>query len=53
MDTQLSPWNRVLLEKLIVAEATKKFHVFVEPGGLRPCSLESAAGPYPEPVQSD
>jgi hypothetical protein len=42
-------WSKVLLEKLVVAQLSKKFSAaFLEPEGSSPCSQEPATGPYPE-----
>jgi hypothetical protein len=48
----LIPWNRALLEKLIVTQLVKKFSPFVEPEGSSPCSQEPAIGHYLEPYAS-
>jgi hypothetical protein len=44
-----TPWNRVLLQKLIVSHLFKKFRPFVEPEGSLLCSQGHATGSYPEP----
>jgi hypothetical protein len=49
---QQTPWSKVILEKLIVAQLLKKFSTFLEPDGSLPCSQEPATGSYPEPDES-
>jgi hypothetical protein len=44
-----TPWNRVLLEKLIVARLVKKFRAFYGTKDSLPCSQDPATGPCPEP----
>jgi hypothetical protein len=47
----LTPWYRILFEKLIVAELIKKYLAFfMEPEGSSPCSQKLATGSYPEPA---
>jgi len=50
----LTPWRRVLLEKLTVTELVKKTPLppFMEPEGSLQCSEEHATGPCPEPDES-
>ena len=48
----LTPWCRVLLEKLTGLQLVKKFPHFIEPEGTLPHSQVSAACPYPGPAQS-
>jgi len=45
---QLSPWSRVLIEKLIVTQQVKKFPTFLEPEGSFLWSQHSGTCPYPE-----
>jgi hypothetical protein len=47
----LTPWCRILFEKLIVTQLIKKKSRFLmEPEGSSLCSQKSATGPYPEPA---
>ena len=48
----LTPWNRVLLEKLTGSQVVKKFPAFKEPEGSSPCSQLPATCTYPEPDRS-
>ena len=48
----LTPWNRVLLEKLTGLQLVKKFPAFIEPEGSLPHSQASATRPYPGLAQS-
>ena len=48
----LTPWSRVLLEKLTGSAAVKKFPAFLEPEGSSPYSQVPATCPYPEPTPS-
>ena len=48
----LTPWFRVLLEKLTGLQLVKKFPAFQEPEGSLPHSQTSATCLYPGPVQS-
>ena len=48
----LTPWCRVLLEKLTGLQLVKKFPHFTEPEGSLPHSQASATHPYPGPAQS-
>ena len=49
----LTPWCRVLLEKLTGLQLVKKFLVFfMEPEGSLPHSQASATSPYSGPAQS-
>jgi hypothetical protein len=43
---QLTPWSRVLVEKLIVAQLPKMFPLFMQPEYSLPCSKETATGTY-------
>jgi hypothetical protein len=43
----LTPWSRVFLEKLTVAQLVKEFP-FMKFENLLSCLLEPAIGPYPE-----
>jgi hypothetical protein len=47
--SELTPWIRVLFEKLIVTLLVKKFPLFMEPEISLPSSEELATGPYTEP----
>jgi len=44
----LTPWRRVLLEKLTGLQLVKKFPAFMEPEGSSPHSQAHATCPYPE-----
>jgi hypothetical protein len=44
----LTPWSRVLLEKLTDLQLVKKFPAFMEPEGSSPHSQTHATRPYPE-----
>jgi len=44
----LTPWCRVLLEKLIDTQLVKKLPVLMEPEDLLPCSEEPTTDPYLE-----
>ena len=49
----LTPWSRVLLEKLTVLQLVKKFHpILWNPEGYSPYSQVPATFPYPEPTPS-
>ena len=48
----LTPWCRVLLEKLTGLQQVKKFPHFTEPEGSLPHSQASATCLYPGPSQS-
>jgi hypothetical protein len=49
----ITPWCRILCEKLIVTQLVKKYPAFfMEPEGSPPCSQKPATGPYPEPAES-
>ena len=48
----LTPWCRVLLEKLTGLQLVKKFPHFMEPEGSLPHSQASATRPYPGRAQS-
>ena len=48
----LTPWSRVLLDKLIGSQLVKKFLHFMEPKVSLPHSQVPATYPYPEPAQS-
>ena len=45
----ITPWSRVLLEKLIGSQLVKKFPHFMEPQGSLPRLQQPAICPYPEP----
>ena len=47
----LTPWNRVLLEKL-TSKLVKKFLAFMEPESSSPYPQVPATCPYPEPTPS-
>jgi hypothetical protein len=46
---KLSPWSRVLLEKLTGSQPVKKFPAFMEHAGSLPHSQIFPTHPYPEP----
>ena len=48
----LTPWSRVLLEKLIGSAASQEIPAFLEPEGSSPYSQVPATCPYPEPTPS-
>ena len=48
----LTPWSRVLLEKLTGSAASQKVPGFLEPEGSSPYSQVPATCPYPEPTPS-
>jgi hypothetical protein len=49
----LTPWCRILFEKLIVTQLIKKNPAFLmEPEASSPCPQKPATGPYPEPAES-
>jgi len=48
----LTPWSRVILEKLTGSQLVKKFTAFIEPEGSLPHSQVPASCPYPEPARS-
>jgi hypothetical protein len=47
----LTPWSRVLLEKLTGFQLVKKFPAFTEPESSLPQSSGPANSPYPEPAR--
>jgi hypothetical protein len=47
----LTPWSRVLIEKLTGSQPVKKFPAFMEPDGSLLHSQVPATFPYPEPGQ--
>jgi len=46
----LTPWSRVLLEKLTGSAASQKFPAFSEPEGSSPYPQAPTTCPYPEPT---
>jgi hypothetical protein len=47
----LTPWCRLLFEKLIVTQLVKKYPAFfMETEISLPCSQKPTTGPYPEPA---
>jgi hypothetical protein len=48
----LTPWSRVLLEKLTGFAASEEIHAFMEPESSLPYSQVPATCPYPEPAPS-
>jgi len=48
----LTPWSRVLLQKLTGSQLVKKFPALMEPEGSLPHSQVPETCPYPEPAQS-
>jgi hypothetical protein len=48
----LTPWSRVLLEKLRGSEASQEIHSIFEPEGSSPYSQVPATCPCPEPTPS-
>ena len=48
----LTPWSRVLLEKLTGFQLVNKFPAFMEPEGSLPHPQVPATCPYPEPDRS-
>jgi hypothetical protein len=51
-NNELTPWSRILLQKLTVAQLVEKFPAFMEPESSLPCSQQPATDPYPEPDES-
>ena len=47
----LTPWSRVLLQKLTGFQLVKKFPAFMEPEASLPHSQVPATSPYPEPAR--
>jgi hypothetical protein len=48
----LTPWCRILFEKLIFTQFATKHSFFMEPEGSLLCSQKPSTGPYPEPAES-
>jgi hypothetical protein len=49
----ITPWFRVLFEKLIITQLVIKYPAFfMEPKGSLPCSKKPTIGPYPDPAKS-
>jgi hypothetical protein len=48
----LTPWSRVLLEKLTVSAASQEIPRIFKPEGSSPYSQVPATCPYPEPTPS-
>jgi len=48
----LTPWSRILLEKVTGSQLVKKFLHFMEPEGSLPQSQVPSNFPYPEPARS-
>ena len=48
----LSPWSRVLLEKLSGSAGSQEIPAFLEPEVYSPYSQVPATCPYPEPTPS-
>jgi hypothetical protein len=49
----LTPWCRILFEKLIVTQLVNEYPAFfMEPEGSLPCSQKPVTGPYPAPAES-
>jgi len=48
----LTPWSRILLEKVTGSQLVKKFLHFTEPEGSLPQSQVPSNFPYPEPARS-
>ena len=48
----LTPWSRVLLEKLTGSAGSQELTAFLEPEGSSPYSHVPATCPYPEPTPS-
>jgi len=48
----LTPWSRVLLDRLTGFQLAKKFPLFMEPEGSLPHSQGPATCPYPELARS-
>jgi len=46
--SKLTPWSRVLLEKLSIAQLIIHSPLCIQPEVSLPCSRQSATGPYPE-----
>ena len=49
----LTPWSRVLLQKLTGLWLVKKFPTFMEPEGSLPHSQVPTTRPYPQPHRSN
>jgi len=52
LTNKLSPWSKVLLEKLTVTQS-RNSPLFMEPEGSLLCSQGPTTGPYPEPDESN
>jgi hypothetical protein len=53
LSLSLTPWYRILFEKLSVTQLIKKYpDFFMEPEGSSLCSQKPATEPYPEPAKS-
>jgi hypothetical protein len=52
LESQLTPWNRFLSEKLLGHQLVRKFATFLVPERSLPCWHEPAICPNPEPDQS-
>jgi hypothetical protein len=49
----LTPWSRILLEKLIVFQLEKKFPALYGTRGFITVFTRALTGPYPEPDESN